>query len=324
MPVPEPAPIRRCSDPRIRFENRPCARQSIRYRDRAGHARTELVTVNELGCRGRAVPCEKPAGSLRIVVLGDSQTFGAGVPESGTWPAVLERSLAEARPSPPLDVLNCAVAGYDAEQSAAALEERWLAFDPDLVLLGYFVNDPPIPPRRAECADSASRRLLNLVTPGKQGFLASLRSHSALFDLVSAGLYRRLRVREWATGADYLHREGTESWQRTEAAILRERLLCGARGASFGVVLLPLLVAWEDGLISTGPYARVRAFCEAQGIPVVDLEPLFAGRDLEALLVHEKDFHSGAEAHRMQGEAVAAWVLDEGLLRSEALAAGGN
>src|SRR6185436_5049341 len=89
MPAPEPAPIRRCSDPRIRFENRPGAKQSIRYLDREGNVRTEVVAVNELGCRGRAVPCEKPAGAQRIVVLGDSQTFGAGIDESGTWPAVL-------------------------------------------------------------------------------------------------------------------------------------------------------------------------------------------------------------------------------------------
>jgi GDSL-like Lipase/Acylhydrolase family len=318
MPMPGPLPIRSCADPRIRFENRPGAVQTLRYVDRAGGVREVTVAVNAQGTRGEEIPTRKPPGTIRVVVLGDSQTFGAGVPAEGTWPAVVGAMLRKATDHPRIEVMNCAVAGYDADQSAAALETRWLAFDPDLVLLGYFVNDPPVPPGASSSGTSpVGRRLLAAVTPGSRSLVSSLRRSSALLDVMSDGLYRHLRGREWANQADFLHSDASPSWAETKAALRRERDLCRAHGASFGVVLLPFLVPWGDGLISSVAYRRVAEFCASAEIPAYDPEPLFHGRDLTALLVHEKDFHSGTEAHRMEGEAVAAWVLRRGLLGDE-------
>ena len=314
MPKPERTPIRPCADPRIRFENDPGARQTIRYRDRAGNVRCEVVEVSAQGTRGREVQPDKPPGTLRVVVLGDSQTFGAGIPADGTWPAVVERTLRLDPDLGPVEVMNCSVAGYDAEQSAAALETRWLAFDPDLVLLGYFVNDVPMPPRGVVAPDPVGRRLLTIVTPGSKSLVATLRRSSALVDVLSDALYDHLRGRQWAIQANFLHSDASPGWARTKAAILCERDLCRDRGVAFGVVLLPFLVPWSDGLISSAAYRRLTDFCAEQGIPAYDPEPLFAGRDLESLLVHPKDLHSGAEAHRLQGEGVAGWVLDRDLI----------
>jgi hypothetical protein len=153
MPQPERPPIRPCSDPRIRFENRPDAVQTIRYYDRQGDVRCRTVAVNGQGTRGREVQLEKPEGTLRVVALGDSQTFGAGIGADETWPAVLEETLRVDGDLGPVEVMNCSVQGYDSEQSAAALETRWIEFDPDLVLLGYFVNDPPLPPHGVAAPD---------------------------------------------------------------------------------------------------------------------------------------------------------------------------
>jgi hypothetical protein len=320
MPMPGPLPIRACADPRIRFENRPGAVQTLRYVDRAGNVREEIVSVNAQGTRGQEVSFEKPHGTLRVVVLGDSQTFGAGIAANGTWPAVVEetlrRSMGDADGGEPrIEVMNCAVAGYDAEQSAAALETHWIGFDPDLVLLGYFVNDPPVAPSAASSGTSPfGRRLLAAVTPGSRSLVSSWRRSSALLDVLSDALYRHLRGREWELQADFLHSDASPSWAATKTLLAGERDLCRAHGASFGVVLLPFLVPWGDGLVSSTAYHRVAAYCASAGIAAYDPEPLFAGRDLKALLVHEKDFHSGAEAHRMEGEAIAAWVLRQGLL----------
>ncbi len=320
MPMPGPLPIRPCADPRIRFENRPGAVQTLRYVDRAGEVREETVSVNAQGTRGEEVSFEKPEGTLRVVALGDSQTFGAGIPANGTWPAVVEESLRKSTGEPRVEVMNCSVAGYDAEQSAAALETRWIGFDPDLVLLGYFVNDPPVHAGQPSSGTSPiGRRLLAAVTPGSRSLVSSLRRSSALLDVLSDALYRNLRGREWVLQADFLHSDASPSWAATKAILVAERDLCRAHGAAFGVVLLPFLVRWGDGLVSSVAYHRVAAFCASAGIAAYDPEPLFAGRELTPLLVHEKDFHSGAEAHRMEGEAVAAWVLRQGLLGKKRL-----
>ena len=46
--------------------------------------------INSLGLRGPETTRSKPAGVFRVLALGDSFTFGAGVRAEHAWPAVLE------------------------------------------------------------------------------------------------------------------------------------------------------------------------------------------------------------------------------------------
>ena len=310
-----PRLIQPCDDPRVRFENRPGARQVLRFFDSEGGVASEVeAVINEDGYRGPAVAKEKPAGTIRIVAAGDSQTFGTGVAEGESWPSVLEASLRKSLPEVRVEVLNVAVPGYNADQAAAALETRWLAYGPDLVLLGYFVNDPTPPDPRADDRKTWSRRLLGALLPSQRGFVAWTRKHSALVDLVLDGIYRRVLVHEWAKGALQLHGDESQGWKRTQAVLTEERDAAARRGARFAMVLLPFLVRHGDGLISTEPYEKVTKYCAASGIPVLDLEPCFAGVDVGTLLVHERDSHSSAAAHQLEGEAIARWILDQRLL----------
>jgi len=51
------------------------------------------TTTNSLGLRGKEITLEKPSGYKRILVLGDSFTFGLYVSDEETYPAVLEKLL---------------------------------------------------------------------------------------------------------------------------------------------------------------------------------------------------------------------------------------
>src|SRR3954447_8958531 len=61
--------------------------------NRAGAKRTSEfsthVRVNSAGLRGPEIPYEKPPGTYRVLVLGDSFTFGAQVEEDQTFVARL-------------------------------------------------------------------------------------------------------------------------------------------------------------------------------------------------------------------------------------------
>src|SRR5215470_5660402 len=62
------------------------------------------VRTNSLGLRGAEIP-PREAGELRILVLGDSITFGDYVDEDETYPAVLERRLRSVFPRRPIRVI---------------------------------------------------------------------------------------------------------------------------------------------------------------------------------------------------------------------------
>lgn len=94
------------------------------------------VAFNSLGLRdAERSPAPEP-GTVRILALGDSVTFGMGVPEADTSPRRLE-SLLNAAPGPRVEVRNMGTPGYNTLQELAQLREVGLGLRPDLVVVGY-------------------------------------------------------------------------------------------------------------------------------------------------------------------------------------------
>lgn len=101
---------------------------------------TMRLATNDLGLR-RDTPTAlaKPAGTTRVLVLGDSQTEGI-VENSHTYSSVLEERLAAAGMGP-LEVLNAGVSGYSPLLEYLWLREWGLRLDPDLVVLALYAGN---------------------------------------------------------------------------------------------------------------------------------------------------------------------------------------
>jgi lysophospholipase L1-like esterase len=96
------------------------------------------VQTNAWGHRDEAVEREAPAGTLRVLVLGDSISFGHGVKAEESWPELLEARLNQ--PGRPVEVLNTAAPGNGPMQEFHDLRRnRFLG--PDLVVLQITLND---------------------------------------------------------------------------------------------------------------------------------------------------------------------------------------
>ena len=95
--------------------------------------------INSAGFRDREFQTKKPAGVKRIVFLGDSVVYGYGIESEGTIPKELEKIFREN--GQPVEVLNFGVSGYETEQSVEFFKTTALAFQPDLVIVGYTLND---------------------------------------------------------------------------------------------------------------------------------------------------------------------------------------
>ena len=93
------------------------------------------ATVNEKAYRGREHPLAKPPGRTRVVLLGDSITFGVRARDGETFAALLEsRSMR-------FDVINLAVEGYGTDQELLRLENEGLAYHPDVVVLNFCMTN---------------------------------------------------------------------------------------------------------------------------------------------------------------------------------------
>lgn len=100
------------------------------------------VTINAEGWRYREFSPQKPPNVTRILSLGDSLTFGAGVRTEDTYPAQLETLLNQGNSSKQIEVINMGVFGYGTWQAVDVLKQKGLDYQPDLVLLGFYINDP--------------------------------------------------------------------------------------------------------------------------------------------------------------------------------------
>jgi hypothetical protein len=100
------------------------------------------VHTNSLELRDlREYALEKRPNTFRILVLGDSVTFGHGTLYEHTYPYLLEQRLKAWRPDIDWQVWNAAVPGYNTSQELAHLLDVGDRFKPDLVLVGFFWND---------------------------------------------------------------------------------------------------------------------------------------------------------------------------------------
>ncbi len=97
-------------------------------------------TLNSLGYRDVEHAKEKPPGTIRILVLGDSMTFGHAIADDEIWP----RRLAELV-GPRVEIIAMAHNGWSTADQLHALRRGGLEYDPDLVVVGVVDNDlqPP-------------------------------------------------------------------------------------------------------------------------------------------------------------------------------------
>ncbi|HKV54201.1 MAG TPA: SGNH/GDSL hydrolase family protein [Candidatus Binataceae bacterium] len=109
-----------------------------------GHA---FIRVNRWGYRGPEWSREKPPGTLRVAVLGDSFVEAQQVPEEITVCAVIERELTNSLPDfargrdkniKRVEIMNFGVDGYGTAQEFFTLTRDVWQFSPDIVVLVFF------------------------------------------------------------------------------------------------------------------------------------------------------------------------------------------
>src|SRR5215470_10471180 len=99
------------------------------------------VAINSLGLRGAEVSIPKPAGTIRIVSVGDSIAFGYGIPVNDTYGNVLERRLNENGGSAHYEVLNGGIIGGSLADYQHLLDQKAAQLQPDVVIIGVTLND---------------------------------------------------------------------------------------------------------------------------------------------------------------------------------------
>lgn len=113
------------------------------YSDRDWY--NQYVQLNSKGFRDYEHTEEKPPGVFRILGIGDSYTFGMRVNFEDIYLTRLEHRLNEPYPTKRYEVINMGVPGYGTIEELRLLKKKGLLYQPDLVIVGYVLNDAEHP-----------------------------------------------------------------------------------------------------------------------------------------------------------------------------------
>jgi lysophospholipase L1-like esterase len=256
--------------------------------------------VNAHGLRDRDRPAKGPE-STRVLAIGDSYTWGYAVAEEEAFPQVAERLLRD-RGRAEIEVSNGGVPDYNSRQERQLLEQLLPAYQPDVVVLAYVINDAepatamPVPPEEAyrhahlwcltEFADHLNRRVF------RRRILPSTKINVA---------------------SSYLEgfEEGSMKWRDSREAIRQMRDLSKAAGASFRVLVMPDFTQnFDDRYPWRSIHEAVTSWGAELNIPTDDVMNTFRGEDHQQLWV-PWDGHPNAEAHRRIAELLVARILEQ-------------
>jgi hypothetical protein len=95
------------------------------------------VRINSRGLRDREHDWKRPPNTLRIAVIGDSETEAVQVPLEQTYFSVAERELNRTLPggSPKVEVINFGVGGYGLGPQYLTVKEQVWKYDPQIVIV---------------------------------------------------------------------------------------------------------------------------------------------------------------------------------------------
>ncbi|MDT8391021.1 MAG: SGNH/GDSL hydrolase family protein [Lentisphaeria bacterium] len=266
--------------------------------------------VNPTGFRGPAFT-PKPADTFRMVFLGDSFTFGEGVHNHDTYPEVAARLLR--KDGRRTESCNLGVGGYNTTQAANVLKLFGFDLDPDVVILGYTLNDaePPLfqvdpktgqPVRRAREA-----RIEAEGAPQKP-------PDSPLYRLRLARMVWQFRRQRHLTKQtiDYyqsMHAPDNPGRIESERALREIISQCRERGIPCVVVMFPLMYNLSDDYPFAGIHQRIGQVVAEAGGRFIDLLPALKDQNARKLIVHPTDQHPNEKAHAAAGKLVAEDIL---------------
>jgi lysophospholipase L1-like esterase len=271
------------------------------------------ASFNSLGCRG---PEPQLGDRPPILAIGDSYTFGFGVSDGQTWPAVLERRLREARIES--SVINFASPRLTIEDQIRYVRRALPVLKPDIVILlpsarngGGWLDENGLTPHQMAVEETRRRRGGSWLRPA----IRSLAISEARF---VGSHWRRQLVAEGRgeyppLSLDKPIPSEPEDMGRYERGVAEAKALVESHGAALVLVSLPALGS-KDGMMTMGRSWAGKTASEV-GVHYLDLYAAYSAHpNLNELFLLPYDDHPSPLGHEVTADAVLAVLRDARLV----------
>jgi hypothetical protein len=284
-----------------------------------------LFRINALGFRGKQIDLNKPVDLKRILVLGDSITVASYLPEQDIYTSMIESSLSLS-PEYRVEVLNAAVSDIGLKEEVWILKENGLKTEPDVVLLGFYLNDsrPPwgfenellaLPPSLVEFSKTLERYSYFYQWLWKRYLVTRFigKNYGARQDYV-----KEIHDGKWRTDPDaYRHVIKTayldwgaawdeKSWKQIYLLLDELQGLGKKNNFKLAILIFPVAMQVQSQVWDDFPQQKMKTYCQKNNIPCFDLLPLL--REHKDEPIYRDNCHLTKLGHQVITPPIVAWL----------------
>ena len=303
------------------------------------------IFINSKGYRQGEFEAKSDTGT-RVLVVGDSFTFGYGVEESDGYVRVAERELRQSISAGSVEVINAGVPAWWTDSYYLYLKTKGLELDPDVVVVGLFMgNDIDARDARHAIWPSVDKNGLPLATTSKRVLIdnghrvrAKRRTrwvipflrNSHLFQLLYSSVKNATRLIKPKVQAETLYQatysvETEQVVDKVKALLVGMSNLTRASGAHFVVAMIPertqiypKSIGENQDLDYAKPQRLFAKFFDEQNISYVDLLPEIknAAQMNAEPLYYTRDSHFTRAGYLVAGKELACRLISDGIIES--------
>ncbi len=248
-------------------------------------------------------------GGLRVAVVGDSITEGAGVQNYDTYAQRLEYLLNLNEKPRPAAVRVWAKGGLNTYLETRCLDEV-MAWKPDVLILGMCLNDAEDQQHYRQLVEWRDDSVPRVPPPRLARFLRHTRVGSWMWQKAQDLRARRgyLRYYERLYSADY------SGWQKMVEGIGTFAGTCRKANVRLLVVLFPLM-SDVDRYPFDAVHRQIRGVLEQEQVRCLDLLEIYRGMSPYRLqAVPNVDAHPNEIGHRIAAEAIFNYLVANSLV----------
>lgn len=260
---------------------------------------------NSAGWRDKEHSLTKPQRTFRILGLGDSYLFGQGVRFEDICLSKLDLYLRKRnRSNIVIETINTGISGYNTAHERDLLLTRGLSYEPDIVIVHFVLNDVERDLSKQEPKIEFFANYLSIFMQSD-----ALSQYSYMWSWLRQRYLRHIKGKNYIQLCldSYLSDQSKIAFVRDSLTDIRN--ICDKHNAKMLVVIYPFFYNLSGDYPFKPIHDNVRAYCNNNGIPVLDLLSHYRGYDGPELWVHPVDQHPNEVAHDIAARAIHDFLL---------------
>ena len=250
-----------------------------------------VFRTNSAGLRDKEYSLAKGEDTFRVAVIGDSFVMADGITIEETFHSLLEDRLNKESEDITYQFINFGLSAYNLRQYLEVMKHKALAYDPDLILVGFCPRNDQYIPEEQTYKD----------VPRTYPFF-HLYSIQALIDIYQRGSY-------YDDDVAYMEKE-----------LARNEPFSGKQGRYMTQVFsemndfseqndIPIIVVYIDIFYNEKFAYRLEEIVLKNNLYFVNASTPFKGQDFNDYIIYPIDSHPNGEAHQLMADVIYDYLI---------------